>query len=258
MAGIPDRVVRGCIAIALCALLTCWAAVERAEARSIVTTETTWNTPGLTGEASPPTGPPASRQAGPLFLLADQSVPTSSLQRSARGKTKVKQAQPMEIRRVVTGHTADGKAVIIKDDMVRGLPVEGGDAQFAVVWKTVQAPVDNDDPTDRSSEPTGLVEPNGSILRMVDLAPHTRSPMHRTDSLDYGIVLTGEVDIELDGGKRTRIHQGDVIVQRGTIHAWVNPGPKPCRIAFILLDAKPATVNGKPLPAVMEDISPDK
>jgi quercetin dioxygenase-like cupin family protein len=164
----------------------------------------------------------------------------------------------MQIRRVVTGHTADGKSLVIEDDVVKGLPVAGGDAEFAVVWKTVRAPVDNDDPTDRSGEPTGLVEPNGSILRIVDLAPHTRSPMHRTNSLDYGIVLTGEVDLELDGGKLTRIRQGDVIVQRGTIHAWINPGPTTCRIAFILLGAKPATVNGRPLPSVMGDISPDK
>ena len=64
----------------------------------------------------------------------------------------------MEIRRVVTGHTADGKAVVIKDDLVRGLPVEGGDAEFAIVWKTVQAPVDNDDSTDRSGEATELVQ----------------------------------------------------------------------------------------------------
>jgi quercetin dioxygenase-like cupin family protein len=201
---------------------------------------------------------PITVQTGPHLLLAEQDVSKKKEAQMSKASSPTAARDHMEIRRVVTGHTADGKAVVIQDDVVRGLPVAGGDAQFAIVWKTVQAPVNNDDPTDRSGEPTGLVEPNGSILRMVDLAPHTRSPMHRTDSLDYGIVLTGEVDIELDGGKRTRVHQGDVIVQRGTIHAWINPSSKPCRIAFILLGAKPATVNGRPLPAVMDNISPDK
>jgi quercetin dioxygenase-like cupin family protein len=167
-------------------------------------------------------------------------------------------ADAMTIRRVVTGHTADGRATVLKDDSVPGVSVAGADAQFALVWKTVQTPVDNDDAADRSAEPTGLVEPHGSILRMVDLAPGTRSPMHRTQSLDYGIVLRGEVDLELDDGKKTRLRAGDVVVQRGTIHAWVNPGPEVCRIAFILLGAHPATVQGRPLPSVADAIPPQK
>lgn len=164
----------------------------------------------------------------------------------------------MKIRRVITGHTADGRAVVIKDDVVAAQSVAGGDAQFALIWKTIESPVDNDDAVDRSAEPTGLVEPNGSILRMVDLAPGTRSPLHRTHSLDYGIVLSGEVDLELDGGQLTRVRQGEVIVQRGTIHAWINPGPETCRIAFILLGARPPNVAGRPLPEVGVNISPDR
>jgi quercetin dioxygenase-like cupin family protein len=148
--------------------------------------------------------------------------------------------------------------VIIRDDQVHGTTVAGGDAQFAVVWKTVQAPVDNDDATDRSAEPSGLVQTNGSILRMVDLAPGTRSPMHRTSSLDYGIVLQGHVDLELDAGNVTRVRAGDVIVQRGTIHAWINPGPGICRIAFILLDARAPTVGGRPLLPVADGVPPEK
>ena len=75
--------------------------------------------------------------------------------------------------------------------------------------------------------------------------------MHRTYSLDYGIVLQGEVDLELDAGKKTRVKTGEIVVQRGTIHAWHNPGNDVARVAFILLDASAATHNGKPLPAVL-------
>jgi len=81
--------------------------------------------------------------------------------------------------------------------------------------------------------------------------------MHRTDSLDYGIVLEGEIVLELDDGKSVHLKAGDVVVQRGTIHAWVNPTDKPNRMAFILLDAKPATVGGKPLPTVHADVRPE-
>lgn len=84
-------------------------------------------------------------------------------------------------------------------------------------------------------------------LRIGALEPGTRSPLHRTQSLDYGICLTGECDLELDSGERTTIRPGDVVVQRGTNHVWHNRGTTTCRIAWILLDAQPLKVDGKPL-----------
>lgn len=163
----------------------------------------------------------------------------------------------MELRRVVTGHDENGRAVVLSDTQLKGQQVLGGLAEFAVVWKTVSSPVDNNDDKDRSSEPVGLVQSNGSVLRVVEAPPGSRSPMHRTNSLDYGIVLEGEVELELDDGKSVRLGPGDIVVQRGTIHAWINPGDKPNRIAFILLDAKPALVAGQALEPVHHDTRPD-
>ncbi|NQV54828.1 MAG: cupin domain-containing protein, partial [Rhodospirillales bacterium] len=70
------------------------------------------------------------------------------------------------------------------------------------------------------------------------------SPLHRTNSLDYGVVLSGIVKLELDGGKFVDLAPGDVVVQRGTIHAWHNPGPEWARMVFFMADAKPATAGG--------------
>ena len=71
---------------------------------------------------------------------------------------------------------------------------------------------------------------------------------HRTDTIDYAVVMTGEIDMNLEGGS-VHLNQGDVLVQRGTIHNWVNNGAEPCTIAFVLVDAKPAEVGGTVLEA---------
>ena len=89
----------------------------------------------------------------------------------------------------------------------------------------------------------------GSVLRIGVLAPGTRSPMHRTESLDYGICLEGECDMELDGGETVTVRAGDVVVQRGTNHLWHNRGTVPCRFAWILLDAQPVEIAGRTLGA---------
>jgi quercetin dioxygenase-like cupin family protein len=153
----------------------------------------------------------------------------------------------MDIRRIVTGHDENGRAVFKSDDRIAGVPVENGLAEFAVAWTTDRSPADNDDPFDGAKRPVGLACPGGTVLRLVDLAPGRRSPMHRTNSIDYGIVLAGEIDLELDDGALRHLKAGDVVVQRGTMHAWVNNGPNWCRVAFILIDAAPATAGGKPL-----------
>lgn len=162
----------------------------------------------------------------------------------------------MQIRRIVTGHDATGKAVFLQDSLIKGGSLPDGEAEFAVVWRTVGHPIDNNDASDRAAEPVGLTQPDGSILRIVDIPPGKRSPMHRTNSLDYGIVLQGTVGLELDDGASTLVQTGEVVVQRGTIHAWFNPGPSPARVAFILLDAHPASPGGLPLPPVSDHIGP--
>jgi quercetin dioxygenase-like cupin family protein len=73
--------------------------------------------------------------------------------------------------------------------------------------------------------------------------------VHRTDSIDYAVVLSGEIDMELEKGEEVHLKAGDVLVQRGTVHNWVNRSKAPCVIAFVLVDAKPATAGGKVLNA---------
>ena len=73
--------------------------------------------------------------------------------------------------------------------------------------------------------------------------------MHRTLSLDYGLVLSGQVDMELDDGVITHLKSGDVVVQRGTIHAWINNSADWCRMVFVLIEASPVMKDGRSLPA---------
>ena len=155
------------------------------------------------------------------------------------------------VRRIVTGHDEAGRAVVIADGPLPSRPNPSGDALFTLVWTTATAPVDNDDPSDGRERTVGLTLPGGSVIRVVELLPGKRAPMHRTDSLDYGIVLSGAIELILDDDAVTLVEAGDIIVQRGTIHGWRNPSAEvPARIAFVLLDATPATVAGRPLPAI--------
>jgi quercetin dioxygenase-like cupin family protein len=161
------------------------------------------------------------------------------------------------LRRIVTGHNSDGAAIIVADERVQGtdLAEEPGrtDATFFQVWATHEMPVDLGDDAMRQqrqgSATTILGTGSGSVMRIGVLAPGTRSPLHRTESLDYGICLEGECDMELDGGEVVTVRAGDVIIQRGTNHVWHNRSGAPCRFAWILLDAEPVVVNGRRLGA---------
>ena len=157
------------------------------------------------------------------------------------------------VRRIVTGHCPAGKAVVIIDDVppVRGNP--SGTSLFSLIWTTGSAPVDNDDETDGGKRKVDLTLPGGSVIRVLDMLPGTVAPMHRTSSLDYGIVISGAIELILDDGVTALAEPGSIVVQRGTIHSWRNPSPtETARVAFVLLDAKPVTVDGVPL----EDIHP--
>ena len=152
------------------------------------------------------------------------------------------------VRRVVTGHDAGGKAVVISDNLLDSRPNPTGASSFTLVWTTDASPVNNDDTTDGRERPVGLTMPGGSVLRVVDLLPGKSAPMHRTSSLDYGIVLSGAIELVLDDAATTLVEAGGIIVQRGTIHAWRNPSMEvAARVAFVLLDATPATADGIPL-----------
>lgn len=156
------------------------------------------------------------------------------------------------IRRVVTGHNSDGAAVIRSDNVFEPRIIPSGDAAFALMWTTASVPADNNDATDGRERDAGLTIHKGSVIRIVDMLPGGASPMHRTNSIDYGVVLTGAVELELDSGDKTVLRPGDICVQRGTMHLWRTVGDEPCRIAFILTEALPFRHEGKPL----EEVNP--
>ena len=81
--------------------------------------------------------------------------------------------------------------------------------------------------------------PGGTRFSVVEIQPGNAPYLHRTDSLDYVICLQGEVEMQLDDGASVKLAAGDVLVQRGTNHAWLNRGSAPCRLAVVLIDGKP-------------------
>jgi quercetin dioxygenase-like cupin family protein len=149
----------------------------------------------------------------------------------------------LKVRRVVTGHDETGRAVVAIDEVCRNLLSRRAQHQSCVVWSTGSFPSDNSDAQDGASREVASTDPNGTVFRIVEYAPGVAPRHHRTESIDYAVVMAGEIDLELDG---TSVHlrQGDVLVQRGTIHNWVNRGTVPCIIAFVLIAAAPVERAG--------------
>ncbi len=150
----------------------------------------------------------------------------------------------LNIRRVVTGHDRDGKAIVRIDDM--GANARSGRPNHAaqVIWTTQELPVRfREDGIDKGAKEIGTTIRGGSVFRVVEYRPGVTPRNHRTDSIDYAVVISGEIDMDLDG---TMVHlkAGDVLVQRGTIHNWINNGTEPCVIAFVLIDALGSTAVG--------------
>ena len=112
------------------------------------------------------------------------------------------------------------------------------------VWTTEGFPANNDGAADEGLRKVGTTLKNGTIFRVIEFAPGLAARNHRTDSIDYIVVISGEIDMELDGSV-VHLKAGDVMVQRGTIHNWVNRGTAPCVLAVILIDAKSVEVGGK-------------
>ena len=154
----------------------------------------------------------------------------------------------LQLRRVVTGHDANGRAVVKIDEVSKNLVSARPGSTACVVWTTESFPVDNTGDADEGLRKVGTTLNNGTVFRVVEFAPGVAPRVHRTDSIDYAVVLSGEIDMELDDSV-VHLKAGNVLVQRGTIHNWVNRGTEPCVIAFILIDAKPVEVGGKVLHA---------
>ncbi|MFZ2997660.1 cupin domain-containing protein [Sphingobium sp.] len=152
------------------------------------------------------------------------------------------------VQRVVTGHDQDGRAIFVSEDFSYPRPIQSTAADFLLMWNTATVPADNNDETDGRERDAGQTINAGSVIRIVDMHPGSESPMHRTNSIDYGIVLDGEIELELEDGARKTIAKGGVIIQRGTNHLWRNITDKVCRIAFVLIEAPAYLHNGQPLP----------
>ena len=155
----------------------------------------------------------------------------------------------LKIRRVVTGHDAQGRARVAIDELCANVISRRPSHTSCVVWSTGEFPADNGDQRDGAAREVATTDPNGTVFRIVEYRPGVTPRNHRTESIDYAVVLAGEIDMELEG-ETAHLRAGDVLVQRGTVHNWVNRGTEPCVIAFVLVAAKPVERNGRRLNAV--------
>ena len=156
----------------------------------------------------------------------------------------------LHVRRVITGHDANGKAIVKIDEVAKHTASGRPGATAVNVWTTEGFPITNDGSADDGlRKGVGTTIKNGTIFRIIEFAPGLAARNHRTDSIDYIVIISGEIDMELDDS-RVHLKAGDVMVQRGTIHNWVNNGTAPCVLAVILIDAKSVEVPGKVLHAI--------
>ena len=140
-------------------------------------------------------------------------------------------------RRIVTGHDDSGKSVVLSDAPTPKT-LDIGTAAFHELWITEQMPAPiaatEPEPTDR---PLRTPPPANGVDRALHRdGPGAEAPMHRTETLDVGVVLDGETWLLLDDGSETRMGAGDVVVQRGTNHAWANRSDAPVRMVFAMID----------------------
>lgn len=155
----------------------------------------------------------------------------------------------LKVRRVITGHDANGRAIVKIDEVARHLTSGRPGATSVNVWTTEGFPVNNDGGADEGLRKVATTLAGGTIFRIIEFAPGLAARNHRTDSIDYIVIISGEIDMELDDSV-VHLQAGDVMVQRGTIHNWVNRGTQPCVLAVVLIDAKPVEAGGKVLHAI--------
>ncbi|KAJ5791132.1 uncharacterized protein N7518_008143 [Penicillium psychrosexuale] len=156
------------------------------------------------------------------------------------------------VTRHITGHNENGKAVIHSSTPAEWVSLEKGKMAFNVVYTNQFHPDLNNDAdfkaheTLTKSDQLGLVNPGGTVCRIVDFAPNNPAVVHRTQSLDYGVVLEGQVEMILEDSEPVIMNRGDVAVQRATMHGWRNTsGTEWARLLFVLQDCKKLTVAGK-------------
>ncbi|CDO71621.1 hypothetical protein BN946_scf184911.g91 [Trametes cinnabarina] len=182
------------------------------------------------------------------------------------------------VRRVVTGHRVDdGLAIVKSDELMPSREAKQGhpDIRVGALWATDSIPHRNATRTDGATRKPdgdfGIVKKSGTNLQYTDLAPGATVAAHRTSSLDHNVlseqhivfqsgcaliidtVVSGKLVLIMEDGSETLLDKpGDLVVQRGTIHAWRNPGADWARWITFVIDAKPAVVNGKALEATSQ------
>lgn len=169
--------------------------------------------------------------------------------------SNLQSSRPRQPNRFITDHNDQGLAVFNTSipEPIPGQTIENGDT-FYLTYTTSQTPADISDKADIAayseylSNPPGVVVPGGSVCRIVDICPGGDSPMHRTVSIDYGVVLEGEIELVLDSGESRVMRRGDVSVQRGTNHMWRNRSKTEWgRMLYVLQEARPVEIGGKKL-----------
>ena len=154
------------------------------------------------------------------------------------------------LRRIVTGHDEHGNAIVKIDEIAQHWREGRPGGTILNVWTTDTAPANNSlDADGGMREGKFTMISNGSVFRILDFKPGLERRMHRTDSIDCIVVMSGEIDMELDNGVEVHLKQGDVMVQRDTIHNWINRGTETCVMTVILIHADPVTAGGKVLNA---------
>jgi quercetin dioxygenase-like cupin family protein len=143
-------------------------------------------------------------------------------------------------RRIVTGHDESGRSIVLADGPNPTTRVLPTGVLFHEIWSTAgaPAPISAAEPGEPTARPLQVApDPLGSLVRVIDMPPGSSADIHRTRTVDYGVVLEGEVVLELDDGSETSFGTGDVVVQRGTAHAWYNRSQSVARMLFVMVDA---------------------
>lgn len=155
-------------------------------------------------------------------------------------------SQLRPLRRVVTGHDAANVARVLIDAPPANAKYPPSGATSTLLWVSDAMPADiavGVDVEDAGARTLGTAPPkDGTRFCVIDYPPHNSGSMHRTETIDYVIILAGEIDMDMDDST-VHCRAGDVLVQRGTNHAWCNRSDAPARVAFVLVDAVPLAIG---------------
>ena len=152
------------------------------------------------------------------------------------------------VRRIITGHDDQGKAIVKIDEICNHFREGRPGAMVCNVWTTDTAPADNSGQEDKGKrEGKFTMIENGSVFRIIEFKPGVQQRVHRTDTIDYIVVMSGEIDMELEAGEEVHLKAGEVMVQRGTVHNWINRGTESCVLAVILIHANSVVAGGQTL-----------